>query len=117
MTIVRDLGPFILGYILLSNLLKMRRYEDISPMSCSVTVWDSGRNVTILDCEIAPLFGRKGTERGGGVRNGSKNSFSSCISERRPDSDIYLQLCPEVPSLFAIEHFNLSHGDRLLKTD
>jgi hypothetical protein len=41
-------------------------------MSCSVTVWDSGRSVTILDCEIAPLFGRKGTERGGGVRNGSK---------------------------------------------
>ena len=41
-------------------------------MSCSVTVWDAGRSVTILDCEIAPLFGRKGTEQGGGVQNGSK---------------------------------------------
>ena len=59
---VRDLGPFILAYILLSNPLKMRRYVDINPVSCSVTVWDFGRSVTVLDCEIAPLFGRKGTD-------------------------------------------------------
>jgi len=98
---VRDLGPFISSYILLSNLLKRSEDANMNSVKFSGTVRGSGRNVTVFMLRNRSASRQKGSKPEAVYDRVLKyphlKSFLSSILNVRPGNDILLNCALNCP--------------------
>lgn len=104
---VRDLGPFISTYILLSNLLKRSEDANMNSVNCSQTVRGSGRNVTVFMLRNRSASRQKATKPEAVYDRIPKISASKELLELHPQCTPWQrhppQLRPELPIRLLVE--------------